>query len=927
LVRLPRKETVVEREAGSCNLSSSTIRHLREIMALAPGTKVGPYVVASVLGAGGMGEVYRAHDHRLERDVALKLLPDGFVHDPDRVARFRREAQLLAALNHPGIAAIYGVEETDSRPALVLELVEGPTLADRIVHGAIPIDETLPLARQIVDALDAAHSHGITHRDLKPANISVRADGTVKVLDFGLAKLTAPAVQSGAEGMSPAQSPTVTTPALTAIGLILGTAAYMAPEQARGRPVDKRADIWAFGCVVYEMLSGRRAFAGDDVSETMAAILKLEPDWGALPAGTPEPLRRLLRRCLVKDPARRLSDMAVARLEIEDAAAAGEDWTRHVAAEPQPARTRWYRRMGWASAGAAVMLLVLVPFAMPHLREEAPAPSPAIRLAVTAPDGVRIEAGSVVSPDGRFVAFRASRPGENVRLWIRPLDTLEATELSGTDGALFAFWAPDSRAIGFLDGASIKRIDVTGGAAQTIASFAAFSAVWGPDGTVLASTNELARKTSTVWRVPATGGERVAVTTFESDLGVVAQFLPDGRRFLLSASPDNRVLLGSLDSADTSLVLEGAQNVEYAPPGFLLFIRGGTVMAQPFDPDRGLVTGQPVALIPKVSGAFAYGARGNLSVSTNGVLVYREAGAFDMGGTPVWVDRQGRETAVPGLKMEGGVWFPQVSPDGRRLAFVAGGDLWVAELSGRPPVRLTFDGPRAPVFSPLWSRDGQHLVYEIGGEDAGLWSLPSDGRTSAAARVSPPGHFHAHGWSADSRDLVAVLVIGSAGADIVALPYGSESGEARPLVATPAWEGIAGVAVSPDGRWLAYAANSTGRNEIWVRPYPGPGAPVRVSPDGGVEPVWARDGRTLFYREGARLLASEVDPKSVSEFRFQAAELLFEGNYLRGEFLQAPSYDTAPDGRLLMLKSHADPGASPVVVVSNWLAELERVRP
>jgi Tol biopolymer transport system component len=920
-------------------------------MSLLPGTRLGPYEITGQIGAGGMGEVYSAHDTSLKRDVAIKVLPASLAADADRLARFRREAQMLAALNHPNIAAIYGIEESGTAPALVMELVEGEDLSTAIARasradgpvsgsqsgrhrGGFALEDALPIARQIVDALGAAHAQGVIHRDLKPANIKLKgssadlAGATVKVLDFGLAKLGDPgAIRSGIGDVDPANSPTITSPAMTAMGMIFGTAAYMAPEQARGRVVDKRADIWAFGCVLYEMLTGRRAFEGDDVSDTLATILKSDPDWTALPAGTPLAINRLLRRCLTKDPARRLADIADARFELDDPGGApGGDTI--AAPAIAPSRRRWSERVGLLVAGIAVAAIGLSPWVVAHLREAPPVPVPALRVALVPTDGLRVEPSFAISPDGRYLAFRASRRGEPLRLWIRDLTTMEERHLPGTDNALVPIWSSDSRSIAYADLSGIKLVDVAAGSVRMLIDRAGPSVTFAPDGTIVFNRAAAGgTNASTLWRLPTTGGEPVAITTLDASAGdtdhLVQQFLPDGRRFLFTAAPGNRLYVGHLDGTSPTLLAEQIWQPSYAPPGYLLYLRDGTLFVQHFDTERGVLVGEAAPFVSQVSALFSLG-KGDFSVSSNGVLIYSQ-GTAARGGLPMWVDRQGRETPVTGLDAGQPLEFPRISPDGRRVAFVSSGDLWIGDVGGRPPIRLTLDGIRAPVFTPLWTSDGQRLAFERGGPESGLWSIAADGSDARQERIATDGHYHAHAWSADGRELIAAR-LSNADSDIVTVPY-PVPGESRSVVATPAWEGVAGLSMSPDGRWLAYAANPTGRMEIYVRRYPGNGAAVRVSPDGGVEPEWSRDGRELFYRERERLLSARVTRSgSNNDIQFDLPTLLFESDYVRGDLYQPPSYDVAPDGRFLLLKWPAGsaPGERPLVVFSNWMAEFER---
>jgi serine/threonine protein kinase len=897
-------------------------------MPLPAGTCIGPYEVSGAIGAGGMGEVYRARDTNLGRDVALKVLPPAFALVPDRVARFRREAQVLAALNHPNIAGIYGFEELSTSSgqapisALVMELVDGPTLADRLAHGALPLEEILPIARQIVAAIEAAHAQGIIHRDLKPANVKVRSDGTAKVLDFGLAKALDPSQDSGLKAQAHlSNSPTITSPAMTELGVILGTAAYMSPEQAKGRSVDKRADIWAFGCMLFEMLTGQRAFAGDDVSDTLANILKSELDWSALPDTTPPSLRRLIRRCLSRDLAARLPDIRVARLEIDDA------MSPH--ADAAPSSTTSARSTSWwplaALAVAAAALLAALPIVFSHLRET-PAPVSTVRFSVPPPSGHAFNseaAFAAVSPDGQQVLYCAVPSNPPAQLWLYSLATQDARELPGTERACGGIWSPDSRSVAFMVDGRLKRLDIAGGSVQTLAEVrVSVGGSWNRDGIIILGSNS-----SGLLRVSAAGGEVVPLTTLDTAkkefAHILPQFLPDGRRFLFTVLPGNVVKLGSLDSSAQSEVLKVGTHAWYASPGYLLFARQGTLVAQRFDASSATVSGDPVPIAEGVR-MFA-GTWGLFSTSENGTLVY-EIGDTAAGGTPIWVDRKGQSTPVVSEGLDD-AQYPRLSPDGRRLAVIRAGDVWVQDLAGRPPIRLTFDGKESRHFSPLWTPDGQRIVYETQSPSR-LRVLPSDASSATPTMFGPEGHFHPHGWSADGRELVAARLGSDARArtpnDIVALSMADETAP-RDVVVTPAEEGGAGVSVSPDARWISYAANPTGQTEIWVRPYPGPGAPVRVSPGGGAEPVWARNGRELFYVDPTKGQLMAVSIQAEPELRFSAPVALF--NVREFAFSsQPPSYDVAADGRFLLIRpaGKVAPGTRPLTVVLNWAEELRR---
>jgi Tol biopolymer transport system component len=705
---------------------------------------------------------------------------------------------------------------------------------------------------------------------------------------------------------------------MTAAGIILGTAAYMAPEQAKGRVVDKRADIWAFGCVLYEMLTARRAFEGDDVTDTMAAILRDDPDWTALPADLPVPLMRLLRRCLVKDPARRLPDIGAARFELEDALSppAEERTTSALVAVPARPVRRWPERVALAVVALALIVIASMYFF------DGPEPRRTLRFQITPPAGTLFAGGAgatpEVSPDGRLVVFRAYRSGQPVRLWLRDLTTAQMRELPDTDGAaLGPFWSPDSRSIAFFGDRRLKRVDVSGGAAQILADLEGASwggGAWSPDGTTILFSSSL----TGMVRMPAAGGPTSPITTVDKASNEIAHvhpaFLPDGRRFLYRALPRG-VYLASLDSQERQRLLDLDTPARCAQEGYLLFVQQSRLMAQPFDVAARRLSGDPRPVAEQVPDGPVF------SVSP-GLLAY-QGGNLQVGGVPVWTDRGGRQTGTIADKLGNGQ-FPRLSPDGQRLAIVADGDIWVYDLRGRPPIRVTFGGRESPAFSPLWTPDGRRLVYEQGtaSKQPGLFSLPADGGERTPTAVSPAGHFHPHGWSRDGSELIAVDMTAGASAGIVTFSASAPFTK-RDVVQTPASEGQSGASLSPDGRWLAYAADPTRSFEIWVSPFPGPGAAVRVSPDGGVEPIWSRDGRELFYRAGSRVMAVAVQPGS--EFRFSPPVLLFDSQFeLARPGNQPPSYDVAPDGRFVFLKPPAAIQSAPITVVVNWVEELEQ---
>jgi len=892
-------------------------------MPLATGTRLGPYEIISPLGAGGMGEVYRARDSKLNRDVALKVLPDQFALDPDRLARFRREAQVLASLNHPNIAGIYGLEDAGGFGALVLELVEGPTLADRIAQGSIPLDAALPIARQIAEALEAAHERGIIHRDLKPANIKVRPDGTVKVLDFGLAKALEPS--HGPADVS--QSPTITSPAMTRMGVILGTAAYMSPEQAKGRAADKRSDVWAFGCVLYEMLTGKRAFGGDDVSDTMAFILTKDPDWIGLPANTPGSIRRLLRRCLEKDRTRRLADVADARIEIDEALTAPD---AELAGVPGVSRGR-RERIAWSVAGVLAVLLViaLIPATL-YIRRPVAEPLPT-RFEIQTPPTSN-PTSFALSPDGRQLAFVATAEGAP-RLWVRPLDQVTTQTLGGTEGASYPFWAPDGRAIGFFAGGKLKRIDLAGGTPQVLADAPSErGGTWNRDGVIVFAPAAF----SPLMRVAATGGTPVAVTRLVAGEGSHRwpQFLPDGRRFLFSMgfgrSATHGVYVGALAGGEPTRVLEAETAAQYAPPGALLLVRQGVLVALGFDETRGVVSGEPIPVAQAVGSDLGV-ARGTFSVSATGVLAHRAGGAELR--QLVWVDRAGTVRGTVGPPDENALGNPELAPDGRRVAVqrsVQGNvDVWLIEVGRGVPSRFTFDA--SADGEPLWSPDGRRVGFRSTRSAAmDLFEKPASGAADEQSLLVTAEPKTPLAFSPDGRLLLYVNQDPKTGADLWALPVGESKGDRKPFpVVQTAFDEAAGQ-FSPDGRWLAYQSNESGPVEVYVRPFPGPGGKSQVSMAGGNQPRWRPDGKELFYvAPDGRLMAVSIGVGADKQTLETGAPVplfatrLASGSGITG-VVTKPQYAVAPDGRFLMNVAVEEATGSPITVVLNWDAELKK---
>jgi eukaryotic-like serine/threonine-protein kinase len=898
-------------------------------MPLAPGSRLGPYEVTAFIGEGGMGKVWRAHHTALKRDDALKVLPDAFASDPDRLARFRREAQVLASLNHPNIAHVYGLEQSDGVQALVMELVEGTTLADRISQGPIPVDQALFIAKQIAEALEAAHEQGIIHRDLKPANVKVRSDGTVKVLDFGLAK----ALDQVSTADDATHSPTIISPAMTGVGVLLGTAAYMSPEQAKGRAADKRSDVWAFGAVLFEMLTGRRAFAGGEVSEVLASVLAREPDWTRLPPDLSPSLTTYIKRCLQKDPKQRIGDVQSLRLALEGAFEAGAAPT--VTTSPVArAAIGWRRAMPWALAGLLAVGVVLLAVMRPD-----PAPSPPVaRFSVPLAANESFTATNrhalALSPNGTHVAYAA-----NQRLSLRSLDQLQATPIPGTDGAAEPFFSPDGQSIGFWAGGQLKRVSVTGGAPVTLGAVGIpFGASWEADGTIL-----IGQGPKGILRMPAAGGTpEVLIPVDAGQIVHGPRMLPGGEWVLFTLlrpgaaiSWDGaQIVIQSLATGERIVLIEGGRDANYLPTGHLVYAREATLLAVPFDLGARRVTGGPVPLVENVGNTG--GSAGQFSVAArNGSLVYVAAGSISLLSAPrtlVWVDRKGQETplAVPPR----GYIYPRVSPDGTRVALdVRDGvpDIWIWDIGRETLTRLTFD-PRAD-RSPAWSPDGRRVAFssQRDASPGNLFWQAADGTGDADRLAEGERDMFPTSFSPDaSQILINVATGGATGGqgenDDIATVSLKAKGRAMPLLAT--MFGERNGEVSPDGRWLAYESDESGREEIYVRPFPDvQSGRWQVSTGGGTRPLWARNGRELFYLVGQGRVMS-VPIQRGESFSAGNPQVVFEGPYLAPN--SGRTYDVSPTGeRFLMLKeagSAAKTSGSPpsIIVVQGWFEELKR---
>jgi serine/threonine protein kinase/Tol biopolymer transport system component len=881
-------------------------------MALNPGTRFGSHEITDRIGAGGMGEVYLAHDTTLERDVAIKVLPESFASDESRIARFEQEAKTLASLNHTNIAQVFGLERADGQTAIVMELIEGPTLADRIEQGPLPADEALNIAMQIADALEAAHEQNIIHRDLKPANIKLKPDGTVKVLDFGIAKALAPEHSSGS------QSPIMTTP-VTQVGVILGTAAYMSPEQARGKPVDKRADIWAFGCVLYEMLTGQLAFGGEDVAVILARVIANDTDLDSLPAAISPAVQRTLELCLQKDPRKRVRDIGDVKLAL-----AGEFET--IGAPPEAAARASTSLRQWLWPGIAAVLAIAAGLgAIAALR-----PPPALvetRLHTLAPFVMSPSDDFSLSPDGRYIVVGSSvadASGMQLSLW--DLATMQVEQLPGTTGAERPFWSPDSRFVGFTAAEALRQVDTRGGPAQTILVRGArrSGGFWGPDDTIVFGNAE-----NGFSRVPVGGGEPVVVTRAQDSLHhELPAPLPDGRHFIYfnhaTNSENAGIYIAAIDTTPdnqpTTPLIRADDGVEFVPDGesdqgYILFQREGNLLAQRFDTAALELTGDAV---PVAAGVRGGNGNGFVATSADGALLIYRPGTSSAGVQGlVWVDVDGNETRIEAPQRD--YRAPRVSPDGRRLAIEIDDDIWIWDDERGTLTRLTFEDGFE--IAPVWSGDGQRILY-YGGDEPGIYSKTSDGtnepeRLIADLQAAPVA-------IAEGDSLIYVAAsgneIGATSIDGSAEPETLIGGQFREIFP----------ALSPDGRWLAYQSDESGVPQIYVRPYPDvTTGRWQVSTANGIEPKWAPDGRAIYYRTiESTMMAANVEagdrfvagmPRSL----FDVSSYAFFG---RGPYGR---YDVAPDGRFVFMSPGSEERADSqlpqgdLVFVQNWLAGVK----
>ena len=903
-------------------------------MALTVGSRLGHYDVTALIGEGGMGQVYRATDTKLNRQVALKILPEAFAEDPDRLGRFQREAQVLASLNHPGIAAIYGIEEADDTRALVLELVEGPTLADRIKQGPIPVDEALPIAKQIAEALEAAHEAGVIHRDLKPANVKVKDDGTVKVLDFGLAK----ALDTTPEG-DPSQSPTLTA-AATQMGVIMGTAAYMSPEQARGKPVDKRADIWAFGAVLFEMLSGRRAFAANEVSDTLVSVLRDDPDWSALRDDVPPRVRQAIQVCLQKDTKQRVRDISAIRLAMEGGfEAAAAEPIGPVAVE---ALQIWQRRI--PALFAALALFTAGGFAAWILAGSGPATLRVERFTIPppAPEAVGVSNGRrdiAISPDGTYVVYAATG-GNPSQLYVRQLDALAATPLRGLDTMVFGpFVSPDSAWVGYYDNTdqTLKKVSFLGGPSVLICRTGGGSmgASWGEDDTIIFGTS----RPSGLWRVSADGGVPEELTTPAADQVQENHawpfILPGGRAVLFTIMADAietaRIAVLELDSGEQRILFSGGSAPRYSPTGHIVYGVGGTLRAIGFDLDRLEVTSSNS--VPVLDGVNTKdNGSVNFDLALDGSLVYVAGQDTSLGleRMLVWVDRDGNEEPLD--LPTGSYRWPRLSPNGTRLAVTVQDqenvDVWIGDTTRGPLTKLTTE-PGVDDMG-LWTPDGNRVVFTSRRDGTlGLFWAAADGSEDVERllTIDDARSIRAYAWSDGGKSLVFQYSTARSGADIGVLSM--EGGRSwKPLIQTEANEEAP--ALSPDGQWIAYTSDEIGVRRVYVDRFPGLGGRNAVSRGAGdADPLWAPDGHELSYvrAQGRTLMVVPVELGTT--LRIGEARELFEGLYFDGGADR--DRDLSSDGRFLRVRLSGDTAeavAEPqAILVKNWHRELLELVP
>lgn len=894
-------------------------------MAISPNTRLGRYEIRSQLGAGGMGEVYLARDPKLNRDVAIKVLPAGFSSDSERLRRFEQEAQAAGALNHPNILSIYDVNTHEGSPYVVSELLDGETLRQHLNGAALPVRKAIDYALQIAHGLAAAQEHGIVHRDLKPENLFVTKDGRVKILDFGIAKLIEP--RDGSE----VRTDLPTRKRNTDPGTVVGTVGYMSPEQVRGQRVDHRSDIFSLGVVLYEMLSGKRAFRGDSAIETLNAILKEDPPELSESNSQINPtLERVVMHCLEKSPEQRFQSARDVAFALQSLSGLSSSRTTTAALPLTPGRPKNRERLAWIVAGVCLLgLLAALPFAIAHLRR-APVDERVLKVSVM-PPGKATMSGAVpalaLSPDGRRLAFVASSEGRDL-LWVRSLDSLSAQALPGTEGASFPFWSPDSRFIGFFAGGKIKKVDASGGPPQTLceaATAASRGGTWNRDGAIVFATGA----SGTLYLVSATGGEPSQLTELDQSRFEISHrwpfFLPDGRHFLYfvrsSQAESGGIYVGSLDSKETKRLLPTSLSAVYSPPGFLLFLRNEALMAQRFDPDKLQLTGEPFSVAENVAYNLGLG-RGAFSVSENGVLAYRTgSGQINQ---PLWFDRGGKQIGSLGAA---GLYFTLgLSPDERRAAVditddkTGTADIWLFDLSRGIPSRFTTDP--APDTNPLWSPDGSRIVFAAsrGGVSNVLYQKSASGVGNEEVLLKSGETKIPEDWSSDGQVILYQTSNPKTKRDLWVLPMSGDR-EPFPFLQTEFNEWQA--QLSSDGKWIAYTSDESGAPEVYVQTFPASGGRWRVSTGGGSQPRWRRDGKELFYiAPDRKLMAVDVMPGAT--FEASVPKALFDTRILSlTEFRN--HYAVTADGQRFLINSRIEEtNVTPISVVVNWTADLKR---
>ena len=904
------------------------------------GSNLSHYKVTDKLGEGGMGEVYKAEDSQLGREVAIKVLPEAFTEDPERLARFEREARVLAALDHPSIAAIYGLEEAEGRKLLVMQLAPGETLQERIARGPVPMHDALRIARQIADALEAAHEKGIIHRDLKPANVMVSPEGTVKVLDFGLAKALESETDASGSAPSLTMSPTLTAHMTTA-GVLLGTAGYMSPEQARGEAADKRADLWAFGVVLWEMLTGKQLFIGKTLSDTLAGVLRADPEFEDLPDETPSQIRRLLRRCLEREAKDRLPDATSARLELVDALAGTVDGdTTHpaavVEATPEPA---WRRLLPWAIAGLCAAGLIAVALLW---WPEAPASRKPIRLDATVsaePFWMTLGSSVVLSPDGSRLAYVTGDETDRT-LWTRSLDQLKGAALAGganTENVYHPVFSPDGEWIAYVTPAELKKVPVSGGASITLSEVnLSRGATWLPDDTIVVAATDR----EGLSRVPAAGGDLSTLTTLNEAEKEIShrwpQAMPDGKSVIFTvftqampSADEALIAVADLATGEHKVLHRGGYYGRYVPTGHLVYLHEGTLFAVPFDPDTLEVSGSAAPIVQGITASVSSGGA-QFTFANDGTLAY-VSGELGVPEYPaIWVDRNGQVTKL--WETPASYANPRLSPDGNRLSFSilegSNWDVWVYDLEREVATRLTFhDGYDA---DQIWTPDGEYLIFTSDRNGAAnLYRKRADGSGEAEALTEGELQMYPISLSPDGK--VALAEANAETLDIYTLPLDGSS-EPEPYLVTSFLE--RDPVFSPNGRWVAYASNESGRPQIYVRPYPAAGGRWQVSDGTGRWPIWSRDGNELFYRTNEGIMVADVETEGPT-FRVGKARSLFEGRFRGG--LQGiavagfvfPDYHVAADGeRFVMFPDDDDRMAkTQATFVFNWFDELEDTLP